>query len=74
MEDFSGILHAIIGEIAKSKGNILTINQNVPQNGIADVIISIDTECMIENVDAVLKRISEINGVRRSEILNREME
>ncbi|HHT91891.1 MAG TPA: ACT domain-containing protein [Clostridiaceae bacterium] len=74
VEDFSGILHAIIGEIAKSKGNILTINQNVPQNGIADVIISIDTECMIENVDAVLKRISEINGVRRSEILNREME
>ena len=74
VEDFSGILAAIIGEIANAKGNILTINQNVPLNGLADVIISIDTECMENDVFTVLKRISRINGVRRSELLSREME
>lgn len=74
VDDFSGILAAIIGEIALAKANILTINQNVPLNGLADVIISVDTECMVDDINLVVKRISQINGVRRAEILTREIE
>ena len=71
VDDFSGILASIIGEIAIAKANILTINQNVPLNGLADVIISVDTESMIADMHDVIEKISIINGVRRAEILNR---
>lgn len=72
VEDFSGILASIIGEIARVKGNILTINQNVPLNGIADVIISIDTDSMTGSLDNLLGKIGKIEGVSRAEILNRD--
>ena len=43
VEDFSGILSSIINIIAEANANILTINQNIPINGLADVTISIET-------------------------------
>jgi chorismate mutase len=72
VEDFSGILSSIINEIAFSKANILTINQNIPINGLADVTISVETEDMIKDIGEMMDRISKIEGVRRQEILARE--
>mgnify|MGYP000855440811 FL=1 len=72
VEDFSGILASIIKCIAAAKGNILTINQNIPINGLADVTISIETEEMTEDINVLMDEISKIEGVRRQEILARE--
>ncbi|WP_010248155.1 ACT domain-containing protein [Acetivibrio cellulolyticus] len=72
VEDFSGILSSIINRIAESKANILTINQNIPINGLADVTISIETDSMISDINVLMDEISRIDGVRRHEILARE--
>jgi chorismate mutase len=72
VEDFSGILSSIINRIAKAKANIITINQNVPINGLADVTISIETTGMTGDIKELMAEISGIEGVRRQEILARD--
>lgn len=72
VEDFSGILSSIINKIAKAKANIITINQNVPINGLADVTISIETSGMTSEIRVLMEEIGEIEGVRRQEILARD--
>ncbi len=72
VEDFSGILAGIINLIAKARANILTINQNIPINGLADVTISIETEGMCMFIEDLLNEISRLEGVRKCEILARE--
>jgi len=72
VEDFSGILSSIINRIAKAKANIITINQNVPINGLADVTISIETTGMNGEIKELMEDIGEIEGVRRQEILARD--
>jgi chorismate mutase len=71
VEDFSGILSSIIRQIALAKANVLTINQNIPINGLADVTISIETAGMCTDLEEMMDSISEIEGVRRQEILAR---
>lgn len=72
LEDFSGILSRIINKIAAVKANILTINQNIPINGLADVTISIDTSEMEADIKDLMEEISRIDGVHKQAILARE--
>lgn len=72
VEDFAGILSCIINKIANAKANILTINQNIPINSLADVTISIETAGMTKNIEELTDEIAQIEGVRRQEILARE--
>ncbi|WP_265442870.1 ACT domain-containing protein [Acetivibrio straminisolvens] len=72
VEDYAGILSSIINRIADSKANIITINQNIPINGLADVTITIETGQMIREIKDLLDDISSIEGVKRQEILARE--
>ena len=55
-----------------AKGNILTINQNIPINGLADVSISMETDLMIKSIDLLLADVGKIPGVRSCRILARE--
>ena len=71
VEDFSGILSSIISQIAIAKANVITINQNIPINGLADVTISIETAGMCIGLEEMMEAIREIEGVRRQEILAR---
>ena len=72
VEDFSGILSSIINKIAQAKANIITINQNVPINGLADVTISIETAGMTMDIKEMMENLGAIDGVRRQEILARD--
>lgn len=72
VEDYAGILSSIINRIADSKANIITINQNIPINGLADVTITIETGHMIKDIKDLLDEISNIEGVKRQEVLARE--
>ncbi len=71
VEDFSGILSSIIDKIASANANILTINQNIPINGLADVTVSIETTKMKNELKDLMADIEKIEGVRRCEILAR---
>ncbi|NLW88593.1 MAG: ACT domain-containing protein [Clostridiaceae bacterium] len=72
VENFPGILSGIIRCVANAKGNILTINQNIPINGLADVSISMETDRMNRSIDLLLSDVGKIPGVRSCRILARE--
>lgn len=72
VEDFPGILSGIINSMASAKSNIITINQNIPINGLADVSIVFETNKMIKPLEDLIQELSRIPGVRSHRILARE--
>jgi len=72
VENFPGILSGIITVLAKEKANVLTINQNIPINGLADVSISIETDRMTGSLEDLLDELGKIPGVRSYKILARD--
>ncbi len=69
MWDKSGILSNVLNSIAIAKGNILTINQGIPLQGIARVSIAIETQPMDIDAEQILDRLKAIPGVQKVEIL-----
>ena len=58
MDDEPGLLSAVLQTIAKFHGNILTIHQSIPINGVATLTLSVDilpgrgdAEAMVEDVE-----------------------
>lgn len=72
VENFPGILSGIINCISKARANILTINQNIPINGLADVSISVETDRMAVDLENLLDDLGRIPGVRSYRILARD--
>jgi len=72
IEDFPGILSGIINCLADAKASILTINQNIPINGLADVSVAIETDRMTSSLEAMMDRIGDIPGVRKQQIMARD--
>jgi chorismate mutase len=68
-----GLLSKILDIIAGSKANILTINQNIPMNGIAIVVISIETMKMeiSMGVEGLINKLRDTKGVKKVDILSR---
>lgn len=64
-----GVLSHILARIAASQGNILTINQGIPLQGVADVSISIETQGMSEDMESLLEVLGHLEGVRKVEIV-----
>lgn len=72
LSNIPGVLSGILNAIAKARGNILTINQNIPIHDMANVTISIDTREMCDGQEALLDSLSSLNGVQRIEIVAQE--
>ncbi len=72
VENFPGILSGIILSLARAQANILTINQNIPINGLADVSISLETDRMNVSLEVLLNELGRIPGVRSHRILARD--
>ncbi|MGE5675817.1 MAG: hypothetical protein ACM3XM_18375, partial [Mycobacterium leprae] len=51
------------------KANILTINQSLPLQGVATVIVSMETRAMTHNVDELLEELQGVEGVERGIIV-----
>ena len=71
LSDKSGILSDVLNVIAEKCANILTINQTIPINGVANVTITIEIG-IDTKIDSVLDELSKINGVYSLKILARE--
>jgi chorismate mutase len=65
-------LSGILNRIAEVKGNVLTINQNIPIHDTANVTISVDTKQMEEGQETFINRISELPGVLKIEVIAQE--
>lgn len=63
LSDVAGILSQILKIIAGYGANVLTINQNIPINGKANISISIDTSSMEKKVESLEKRLRSIEDI-----------
>jgi len=72
LDDTKGVLSNVLNDIASVEGNILTINQNIPVNGIASVTITIETEAMTEDINFLMNRFEKLAGVQSLKIIARE--
>ena len=64
MEHRPGVLSTVLNIIASVKGSILTINQNLPMQGLANATLSLETAEMNHDLEELLKIIGEVTGVQ----------
>jgi len=72
LEHIPGVLSSILDEIAKARGNILTINQNIPIQNMANVTISFETGNLNKNVEELLEIINNKEGVHKLDVIAQE--
>lgn len=69
LEHRSGVLSIVLNTVAGAQGNIITINQNIPLQGIANATLSLSTAEMIVSLSELLDRIRAIPGVKKVELV-----
>jgi chorismate mutase len=69
LEHRSGILSKVLTLIAGLEGNVLTINQSIPLQGMANAVISVDTSFMGEKINELLSVLHKQEGVKRAAII-----
>lgn len=69
MSNDPGMLSSILRAIAESNGSILTINQDIPLQGIANVTIAFETKDLSTTLEECLDNIRSIRGILKVKIL-----
>ncbi|ACL21395.1 chorismate mutase [Desulfitobacterium sp. LBE] len=69
LENTAGVLSNVLNTIARFKANVLTINQGIPLQGIANVTISVENMGMVDIPENLLSALGEIDGVRKIEVI-----
>lgn len=67
-----GVLSDIINKIASVRGNIITINQNIPIMDSASLTASIDTKTMDINPEELMELLLSCKGCKKVEIIGME--
>jgi len=71
LEHRSGVLSKVLGTLAASEGNVLTISQSIPLQGMANVVVSLDTSLMNGTLPELLEKLRSIAGVKRASVVGR---
>ena len=69
LEHKPGVLSRVLNLIATDSGSIMTINQGIPLQGVANTTISIETKNLTVDLEALLDKLRMIDGVKRLEVL-----
>ncbi len=72
MDDEPGLLSDVLKTISDYRGNILTIHQSIPINGVASLSISIQILQSTGNVSRMIEAIGIQKGVHHIKILAKE--
>ncbi|MDO4617912.1 MAG: ACT domain-containing protein [Clostridia bacterium] len=70
LDDVPGILSDILILLSAAGANILTINQNIPVNNIANVTVSMRTDEMTLKIEDMIKKLKEVDGVNKISLLS----
>jgi chorismate mutase len=68
LEHRSGVLSNVLNTVAAMKGNILSINQGVPVQGVALATMSVNMAA-VKDSELLIKKLSQQEGVKRVEIV-----
>ena len=69
LHDQPGLLSEILGVLAATKANIITINSIMPTNGTAVVTISAETNELTVSIEELLNTLGEMDSVVKAEVL-----
>ncbi|WP_410514335.1 ACT domain-containing protein [Paenibacillus sp. BR2-3] len=69
LEHESGMLSKVLGSVAGHGANVLTINQSIPLQGRANVVISVEISHLNEELGDMMDSLKEIPGVKRALIV-----
>lgn len=72
MNDEPGVLSEVLQTIAQFHGNVLTIHQSIPMNGIATSTLSVTISPTEGDAAAMIDNIEHIEGIHYLKILGRE--
>lgn len=67
----TGILSKVLALMAEVDGNVLTINQTIPLQGQANVVLTVDTSKMGDRIGDVIRSLNGMEGVNRAMIIGR---
>ncbi|WP_308634746.1 ACT domain-containing protein [Paenibacillus silvisoli] len=65
----SGVLSKVLGLVAGTEGNVLTIHQTIPLQGLANVVISVDISMLNGSLTELIESIRKHDGVRKALII-----
>ena len=72
MDDEPGLLSDVLQTIARFHGNILTIHQSIPINGVATLSLSVQILKSKGDAEAMVEVIEQKQGIHYLKILGRE--
>ncbi|MGG4451137.1 ACT domain-containing protein [Brevibacillus porteri] len=71
LDHMSGYLSKVLTYVADQGGNVLTINQTIPLQGIATISMSVDMASLRVSSTEFLDNLQQIPGVRKAMIVGR---
>lgn len=71
LEHRSGVLSKVLSYVANVQGNVLTINQTIPLQGLANVAMSVDTAHIQTSMTEFVGGLQRLDGVRKAFIVGR---
>lgn len=69
MEHRSGVLSRVLSLVASYEGNVLTIHQTIPLQGMANVVLSVELSSDEGALGAIMGAIQSAEGVRRAHVI-----
>ena len=69
LEHRSGILSSVLSIIATHGGNLLTMNQSIPLQGYANVVLSIDVSGLSKDIEPFVQLLNDQVGVRNALVI-----
>jgi len=69
LEHKKGVLSQVLNTISADAGSVLTINQGIPLQGVANTTVAIETADMAVDLEALLDKLRMVDGVKRLEVL-----
>ncbi len=69
LKDNAGVLSSVMNHIYKSGANVLSVNQSIPVNSVADVSITVSISQMNTQTEDLLDKIKATAGVISAELI-----
>lgn len=65
----SGILSKVLASVAELQGNVMTIHQAIPLQGVANVILTVNVSGMISSIEQLLNQLKTLDGVKQAQLI-----
>lgn len=69
LEHRSGVLSNVLRSVASLEGNVLTMNQSIPLQGFANVVLSVDISQLSGELSTLVELLQSQTGVRKTLVI-----